>query len=197
MKGKDLSINKMTEKKPTPEEREKAREVALKNLGNSPLMDLAAAYLVNASGKYGEAGDSAIEQFKYFPAMQSEEGSKLVMGGLLGSRQDGKRYTGNVSEYKIISDCAQIMQESLATIKVQDILDLIGSDVKLKEAYRDKYLTDLAESGKDEDKELVGKILGGYQTYFIDAKVAEALGERTKATKSGLEEILKEPEKKK
>jgi len=129
--------------------------------------------------------------------MQGEEGSKLVMGSLLGSRQDGKRYIGNVSEYKIISDCAQIMQESLAAIKVQDILALIGSGVKLKEAYKNKYLTDLAESGKGEDKELVEKILAGYQTYFTDTKVAEALGEKTKATKSGLEEILKEPDKKK
>lgn len=181
----------MKEKELTPEQRKQMRDVALKNLNEAPLMDLAAAYLAEKSGQYGEAGNSAIEQFKYLPAIQSSEGSKLMSNSILESRQDGKRYTGNVSEYKIIESCAKIMQESLGAITIQDVLGLIGSDITVNENYKDKYLFDLANSENEKDKEIFQQVMGNYMQYLTDTKVSEALKERVKFTRGGLEEILK------
>lgn len=179
------------QKELTPEEKkEQEREVALKNLKENYLTDLAAAYFVEKTGQYGEAGNSAVEQFKYFPALQNENGSKLITSALLGSRQDGKRYTGNVSEYNIIQNCAKIIQESLGSIKVQDVLELIGSDKIVKEEYKDKYLSELAESEAKEYQETFQKVFGSYIQNLTDTKVSEALGERTNVVKSGLEKVL-------
>ena len=183
------------------EKNERQREIALKNLKASSLTDLASVYLVNSSGKYGEAGDSAVELYKYFPAMNSgakiydiESGTEvdLIRNSLLGSRQDGKRYTGNVSEFKIIKDCAGIVQESLATVKPQDVLELTGSGAEVKSAYKDKFIHELL-NGSEEEKEIAGKIIGIYLQYMTDKKVSEALNERTKSSKGSLEKILTEP----
>lgn len=195
-------------------QKENAREVALKNLAEAPLMDLASAYFVEKSGQYGEAGNSAIEEFKYLPAMNS--GAKVydfktgkevnvMQNALLGSRQDGKRYTGSVSEHKIIESCANIMQESLDRIKVQDVLELIGSDEKVADDYKDKYLSDLVPKVSQEEfdklpenekkeiaksQEFYGKIIAGYTQYLTGTKVSEALDEGTNAVKGGLEKML-------
>ena len=55
----------MTKELSPEEQREQEREVALKNLAETSFMDLATAYLVDKDGQYGEAGNSAIEKFKY------------------------------------------------------------------------------------------------------------------------------------
>ena len=179
------------------EQKERVRELALRNLASTQLTDLAAAYFVDKSGQYGEAGNSAIEQFKYFPAIQSPDGSKLITESLLGSRQDGKRYSGNVSEYNIISDAAKTIQRSLGGIFVEDMLNLINSQREIKQEYENKYLSDLFNSKNQEEKELAGKLFGDYMQYLTDSKVSEALGERASTIKSGLEEILTEPEQSK
>ncbi len=208
-------LRKMTkEKKLTPEERKEQREVALKNLAEAPLMDLATAYFVDENGQYGEAGNSAIEKFKYFPAMNSgakvydfDTGNKvnLMQNALLGSRKKGKRYTGNVSESEIMESCANIVEQSLERIKVQDILELIGSEEKVANGYQDKYLSDLVPQVTQEEydklpekekkeitksQEFYGKVIAGYTQYLTDTKVSEAFGERTNAIKGGLEKML-------
>lgn len=195
-------------------QKEKERKVALKNLAEAPLMDLATAYFVEKTGQYGEAGSSAIEEFKYFPAMNSgakvydfETGKEVnvIQDALLGSRQDDKRYTGSVSEHRIIKSCAKIMEQSLERIKVQDILELIDSDEKVADAYKDKYLSELSPQVTQEEfdklpenekkeinkaQEIYGKVMAGYVQYLTGTKVSEALEEKTKAVKGGLEGLL-------
>jgi hypothetical protein len=180
---------------PTQEQREEVRKVALRSLGETPLMDLAAVYLIEQNGQYGEAGSSAVEQFKYLPALQSSKGSKLILGNLLGSRQSNKRYTGNVSEYNIIHNCAKIMNESLGAVTVQDILTLTGSNQTVSEKYKDSYISDLAQSENEEDKEIFKQVMGVYMQHFTDTKVAEALLTRAGANSKGLEGLVCEPEK--
>ena len=205
----------MTNKELTPEEQKvQQRDVALKNLVEVPFMDLASAYFVEDSGQYGEAGSSAVEKFKYFPAMNSgakvydfETGEEvdLMRNALLGSRKKGKRYSGSVSEDQIIESCAKIMQESLEKIKVQDVLDLIGSEKKVADNYKDKYLSDLVPQVTQEEfdklpenekkeiaksQEFYGKIISGYTQYLTGTKVTEALGEQTNSVKGGLEKML-------
>lgn len=167
----------------TPEQREGMREVGIQNLGNETIVNLATA---NFADGYGDAGASAVERNLYLPTIQSEEASKLIAGSLLDSRQNGKRYSGNVSEAKIIGDCAKIVQESLLSVKTNDLLELMGSDVKAADDYNNKYVSDL----KDVNEDVFKNVFGGYIQYLTDAKVSEALGNQAGSTKKGIEKIL-------
>lgn len=195
----------MAENELTPEQKEARRAVALKNLKNSQIVDLASSYHVDASGTYGEAGNSAIEQYKYFPAINaspkfsiydeasnSEREVDLMTHSILSSRQGRKRYSGNVSEYGIIESCAKIMGQSIEYLKIEDVLDLIGSNKKVKVKYKDKYLEDLGKSDVEEDKKLYGELTNAYIQYIIDLKVSESFKERTNSIKGGLEKKLAE-----
>jgi len=185
------------------QQKEDVRQFALNNLKESAIVDLATAYFVEESGQYGEAGNYAVEKFKYFPAINSgfkaydlESGKEfdVIQNSLLSSRNGGKRYSGNVSEYDIINTCAKIIEGSLGKVNVQNALKLIGSDKQVKESYKDKYLGDLAESENQEDKKIFEAIQGMYLRYLTDSKVSEALAENAKTTQGGLEGILTEPE---
>lgn len=213
----------MTEKEKKPEKKEKEktpeelkREVALKNLKASNLMNIASSYLVHKSGQFGEAGDSAMEEYKYFPAFNSGtkaynakgEEYDVVRNSILASREDGARYSGNVSEMRIMKDCAAIMQESLNAVKISDVMGLMGSKANVKDAYvgsmMPKYTEEevekLSEKQKKEFKasmELYKSLVSGYQTYLAQTKVSEALAESAKQIPKGLEALLSEPEKKK
>ena len=188
----------MAEKKLTPEEQK--REIALKNLKEKNLTDLAAAYLVNSTKAYGEAGDSAVEEFKYFPALNSgakfynpETGEEvdLIKGAVLSSRQDGQRYSGSISEYGIIKNAANILDLSLREITCEDLLDLIGIDSgNIKSAYKGKYIKELIESENEEEKKIAGNIIYNYMRGFTDSKVSEALNERKDKSKKNLETLL-------
>ncbi len=189
----------MAEKELTKEELEKMeqqREISLKNLKSKTLNDLAVAYYTNKDNLYGEAGNSAVEAHKYFPALQSKDGAELLTSYLTQSRQDGKRYTGNVSEYNLINNSAKIIQQSLFSIKFNDILELLGIEKRIKKDYDNKYLFELAESKDEEIQKMLSGVVNGYVQYMTDKGVSEALGERTKGIKKSLESILTEPEKK-
>ena len=153
----------MTSKTLTPKEieemKERIREIALKNLKAENLMNLASSFLVEESGVYGEAGGSAVEQFKYFPSFNSNlknynlkdgEEKNLFRDSLLASRQGagngkpGKRYSGSFKEYDIMQSCAKIMQESLDKIKISDLYsELMGGSKKVKGDLKDLYIGEL------------------------------------------------------
>ena len=88
------------QKTPTQKEIEEAKErirkIALKNLKAGNLMNLASAFLVEESGVYGEAGGSAVQEFKYWPSfdsalksndLKSGEERNLYKESILASRQ--------------------------------------------------------------------------------------------------------------
>jgi len=210
------------EKKEKPKEKEKTpeelkREVALKNLKASNLMNVASSYLVHKNGEvYGKADNSAMEEYKYLPAFSSGtkaynakgEEYDVIRNSILASREDGQRYSGNVSEMRIMKDCAAIMQESLNAVKISDVMGLMGSNANVKDAYvgslMPKYTEEEVEKLSEEQKkglkasmELYQSLVGGYQTYLAQTKVSEALAESAKQIPKGLEALLTEPEKKK
>ncbi len=188
----------MTEptKEQIAEAKERRREIALKNLNEKALQNLALAYFVNESKDFGEADNSVIEQYKYMPAIKGskryynpetgQEGD-LVVNSLFGSRQGEKRYTGNVSEFKIIQDASSVIQESLANIKVGDILKLVGS--KVKSSHANAYLADLMQSGK-EGEEMAQKVMGAYLAYFTSNGMSDAYSQRAGDVRKSLETIL-------
>ena len=173
------------------EQKEGMRKVALDNLRNPQITNLAAVYLIERTGQYGEAINSAMEQYKYFPSIQSSDGSILISDALLRSRDDGVRYSGNITERSLIKNCAQILQESLLRLKVSDLLSLIGLNSEIAKNYN-IYLSDLASSENEEHQKLLQNLVGAYQTYLIDKKASEALETRSKTAGKNLESILKE-----
>lgn len=178
---------KEAEEKTETEKKALRRESALKTF-ESNLVDLAAAFYVENSGQYGEAGASAVDQYIYGPAIR--QNTEIIFGSLLGSRQGKKRYTGNVSEYTIIQNAARIVQESLGVLNTEDVLKLMGSKAELGDKYRGKSLAELSQSESEEDKKMVGALIGSYQSYVADTRVAEALSKRAEARTSQLEEML-------
>ena len=178
----------------TPEQkRNDERKVALHNLRDRGITDLAAPYLLKKTGEYVE---SAVHDFKYLPLISSPTRStySLILGRLLDSREDGERYTGSVSESYIIKKAAEIVDESLGRVTVNDILKLMGSEEKIREDYREKYLSDLGKSENEEDKKIFKRVVNGYLEYLKDIKAAEALSARARLYRGGLEEILVERE---
>ena len=184
--GKEKKTSEPAEDAETKKKAEQ-RESALKTF-NTNLVDLAAAFYVENSGQYGEAGASAVDQYIYGPAIRQD--TELIFGSLLGSRQGKKRYTGNVSEYAIIQNAAKIVQESLGALNAEDILKLMGSKADIGEQYRSKSMAELSHSESEEDKKFVGALIGSYQSYVADTRVAEALSKRAEARTSQLEEML-------
>ena len=206
------------EKQPTKEEIERfmeaRRAIALKNVKDKTLSDFATTYFVEESGKFGDEAKSSFEQFKYMPAFESgikytdpETGEEvnLAQQAILESRQGGKRYTGNVSEFKLIQKSSKIIQEALENLKVQDMLDLMGSKKKVKEELKDMYVgylnpkmhkeqyNRLSEGQREilkSQKDIYNTLVGGYQSYMAKTKVSEALGESAKQIPKGLESIL-------
>jgi hypothetical protein len=211
----------MTEKD-NPKEKtleEHKRDIALRNLKAANLMNVAAAYIVHKSGQYGTAGDNAMNEYKYFPSFNSglkaydANGKEydIFKESILNSREDGQLYSGNVSELRIMKDCVAIMQESLGSLTVNDVMGLMGSKANINDKYNGKYLENLmpkytkeelsklSEDKKKELSETMGlyqNLIGGYSTYLANIKVSEALTESAKEIPKGLEKILAEPEKK-
>jgi hypothetical protein len=205
----------MTEKN-EPTQEEKQRDVALKNLKANTLMDLAATYLVYKNKKYGDEDNDAMENFKYFPAFNSgakayaADGTEynVVQNSILKSREKGVRYSGNVSEVGIMKDCSQIINESLNSVKISDIMGLMGSKANVKDAYLGSLVSKLSEDqfkklpkAKQEaieaQEELYGTIIGSYQSYLTKTKVSESLAQGAKEISKGLEKMLAIPEEKK
>ena len=183
-------------------EKEKFRKYALKNLQESKLSGLATAYLVNKEDSgYGKVDNDSVEQFLYGPTIGSgvkahdlESGEKfdLVYNSLLGSRQDGKRYSGQVSEHEILKTSANIIHGSVASLKVGDIMNLLDrSYVQIKDKYKDKYISDLTQSENEEDKKVAQILEKGYIDYITVRNVSGALDKRAESLSGGLEELVK------
>ncbi len=206
----------MTDKSEEKSPEEKKRDVALKNLKASNLVDLAATYIVYKNNKYGDEDNDAMGAFKYFPAFNSgikayaSDGTEynVMQNSILKSREKGVRYSGNVSELGIMKDCAAIVQESLDNSKISDIMGLMGSKAKFSDKYLGSLKTNISEEEfkklPDDKKaavlaqeELYNKIFGGYQSYLTKTKVSEALAQGAKEEAKGLEKMLAIPEEKK
>lgn len=185
---------------------ERQRKAAMYNLGDRTLTNLAAAYLIDSSKDYGEAVNSAVEEHAYEtsedPKYIDPETGKVVnltKSIFKKSRQDGKRYSGNVSEYDLIEGSLNIIGESLARVKVKDVLALMGGNTfqKLKSKtksfkHADRYVSELVQSENEEEKELGEKMASFYFTYLQNMVAGDALTSRANQVRSGLEDILTE-----
>lgn len=191
------------------ERREQKRDIALYNLRSGGLLNLSTAYFAQKEGGgFGEMDNSAVEKFLYNPSfnsaisgdlkyMNSETGEETSVAGvsqedLERSREGGRRYSGqvNVSEYRTIEKASRIIQNALRNVKVEDIKELMDSDVEIDERYKGKYMNDLLESEDEEVKQFAQMLIGGYLGYLTTKGVTRALSQTTEASKGGLERLL-------
>jgi hypothetical protein len=181
-------------KQPTKEEIEKkrsdAREAALKTF-KGKILDIATAFYVDGDKGYGEKDNAAVDDYIYGPAMGSDEYRSLMKG----SRQSGKRYTG--TEAGVIQTAGKIVRESLMSLTVQDILNLMGSKAKVREEFEEGYMADYLQSVNDEAKKFAQQAIGTYLNYLAQTKVAEALTKQAQASRGSLEDIVKKEDPKK
>jgi len=182
-----------TQKGPTQED---MRQAALTNLSNKDLLALAGTFyshqMKHDGGVGYGSGDDAVELYKYLPGLKSETGQQIVLQSLIGSREGGRRYSGQTSEYGILENAAQNL--NVGGVKVSDAIKLAGLDGEINPKYGDKYLSDLAK-GSDEDKEVFKRIVTRYNQNLADKTVAEALVLRSRDN-SGLEDIFVKPKDK-
>ncbi|MDP2672436.1 MAG: hypothetical protein Q8O84_01345 [Nanoarchaeota archaeon] len=197
------------------EAKENSRKWALKNLKALDLMNLASAFLVHKSKAYGQSGDSAVQEFKYWPSFNSDlkannlesgEEYNVFKNAILKSREEDEIYSGNFKEKEIMKDCAQIMQTSLNQIKVSDLYkELMGGSKTIPKEMGDKYIGELIPKMSEEEinkltedkKKILQKnmefyqiLTESYKTDLMDKAVSESIGERRKQNLKGLEEIL-------
>ncbi len=191
------------------ERREQKRDIALYNLRSKDLSNLATAYIIQQKDSdFGEMDNSAVEKFLYHPSfssavsgdlkyIDSETEEETLLAGvseedIKRSREGGRRYSGRVevSEYKTIGKAANIIQDGLTRVKVEDIMELMGSDVQVDQKYKDKYVGDLLESEDEKDKKVANMLIGVYLGYLAAKGVSRALSQTADSSKSGLERLL-------
>lgn len=159
---------------PTPEQREAMRQIAIANLNDNYICNIASAKLGSPnrygtilSTLYGKTIVQAPEQNAYeqlfLPDLASDEGS--------------------LTKQRLMTKAAKIIQESLGTVKVQDIFALMNSERNLKGQYENKYVTELSE-------EETANLINGYLTNMVNKGAESALSREREVVIGGLEQMF-------
>ena len=151
------------------EQREEYREVALRNLKDNYLTNLASASFNEgeASRKYGSILSSLYgETIEKAP---SQENYDLLF------KSDLLKGESSLSKQRLMAKAQSIILDSIQSIKVNDVFELIGSDKELKNDYQGKYFIEVSDEEKQE-------LLNNYLTTMLNEK-AEAFLERERKIK--------------
>jgi hypothetical protein len=186
----------MTEDK-SPEQiakaKEEKRQASLETFKNNGILNLAAAFLIEngAGSQYGPAVQNAIHNYQYLPILEKGEANEIIVNQLINSRVQGKKYSGSFTEAHLLESGMAVFQESLESLKVSDVIGMIGIDEKINGKYQNMYVSDLKELKDDKDAQKAYQTISqGYISYFLDGQVIDALGAQRKASVGGLEKEL-------
>ena len=171
-----------TEEQKKIEEKELSRQYALKNI-KSALWDYAAPNLItqqnfgmlseSAKGEYNElikkAPSQDIYEQIYLPQLRKEGGA--------------------VTSPYIQDASSSILQQSFASLKVEDIVAYVGAKRDLAEKFKNKYVLDL-------DKETAQSLIGVGMQKGIYEKLGSIIKSDSNKLSKGLEELVCEPERK-
>lgn len=180
---------KMADKPKEKTEEEKQAElaterckIAKKNLESS-LWNYAAPKFITSEG-YGKLSQGSQALYGQIISKSPEQGvyEQLFLPQLA---KEG----GAITSAYIQNTSAQILQESLASVKVEDAIKYFGVKGALKSEYAGKYVNQL-------DKETAQMIIGSAITYKTDELVKGILNLRQKEFSKELSDLLIEPEKK-
>ena len=178
------------QKEKTPEELQKEAEekaskiaeVANKNLKSS-MWNYAAPKFISHE-EYGKLAEAGIN-FYNEAISKSPEQHVYEQIFLPQLQNEG----GAITSPYIQSTSAMILQESLASVKIEDAMKYAGYKGSIRVDYAGKYVNQL-------DKKVAGSIIGSAIQYQTDETVKKVLASRQEQVSKGLESILKEPEKK-
>lgn len=188
----------------TPEEMETRRGYALQNLGDegfSQLRHMAVAGMVESGDVYGSSDKNVAHQHLYIPSAISgnagfinPKGEQVnVLGAAFASaigRSEG-RYNESVNGRDVLNAASEVVQSSLRYVKVGDIVNLIGGEADLGDL-GNRYISDILESGGEEEKTKVQKLIGAYMQHFVSGGLSRAYAEQASAISGGLENILQD-----
>lgn len=164
------------------EKREKIREVALKNLESS-LWKYATPKLVSQE-QYGMISKMAGADYQNTLSQTPDQNTyEQLFYPQLAS--EGGAIT---SPYLQVTS-TKILQESVMSLKVEDVYKLMKLSKPMKASYQGKYISEL-------DKEEIQSIVGSYMQNKVTDIVTELLGKQKQGISKGLEEILCEEEQK-
>jgi len=162
----------------TSEQKEEARGVALKNLDN--LFIYATPRLVT-SAQYGQLSEMA--QSLYPQLVSKSPPNQQLWERVSPFLKDN----GSIPSSYLQKVSAQIIQESVAMVKVEDIYGALGIDKAMKKDYAGKYVFELPE-------EEIGKLISSYMSFRTSDIVKGLLDMNKQGIKKGLEELLCESE---
>lgn len=166
---------------PTAEQKEKGREVALKNLENPLFWKYATPKLVNTE-QYGMLSKLAGADYQNTLSQTPEQSvyEQLFYPQLVS---EGGAITSPYLQKKSIS----IIQQSILMLKVEDLPKLIGTDKSIKEIYAEKYISELPE-------EKIKDIISSYMSFKTPNIATELLKMQENGAKNTLEKLLCESE---
>lgn len=164
------------------EKREELRKVSLMNLESS-LWNYAAPELITPQ-QYGNLSKMAQS---IYPQLISKAPEQHVYEQLFLRQLASKE--GAITSPYLQEVSAKIIQQSIASVKVEDIYKLVGLKKPMKESYQGKYVFELNE------KE-VQAVIGMYMQSKVTDIVSSLLGIQKQESVKGLEELLCEEENK-
>tara|TARA_Y100000031_G_C8174499_1_gene363390 strand:- start:567 stop:1073 length:507 start_codon:yes stop_codon:yes gene_type:complete len=166
----------MAENNQTEEQREEARQVARANLDNSYLTGLATSK-IGKPENYGRLLGGIYKQ-TISTAPDQETYEQLFLPGLNDSESGV-----TINENYLKTQATAIIQESLFTLPVDEILEGMGINPEVAKTYSERSMEDLS----DEEK---GSIFSTYMTNMVEEEIEQRLPEMRESRINALEKAL-------
>lgn len=188
----------MAEKTPEQiaQEREEKRKASLSSLSRTEVLSLAAAFLANEytqQGQVGPAINSLFDAFEYLPAITGGKVGDILTAAILNSREDGRSYSGRLTEPEILQSGYAIVSQAVENVYVNDLLGFVGSKNKADPKYDGLTIGEI----KGKDKKAYEQIQSDVQKYIFRSGL-KRVGERsTQDAVGGLEKTVCTADKKK
>jgi hypothetical protein len=162
------------------------------NLRDPSLRNLAGAYFIENSQREGEDNKEAVDMLYRatllqvgYPSKVLEDLSPEELQTILGTRQEGQRYTEAVPVLLMMRKAKDIYLHSLGESLVDDLVE--GTGIELDEQYKGKKLKDLPEA---DQAEITNYHLGS----FRDEQVIKGRTLMKQSRDSRLVDKLRKPE---
>ncbi|MFC1666179.1 hypothetical protein ACFLZF_00490 [Nanoarchaeota archaeon] len=163
--------------------KEGKRKQSLENLKVSDLWDYSLPKLVTSS-QFGQLSELA--KSKYDETLKKTPSQNIWEQLFLPTLSSGK---GVINSPYIQETSVSILQESIASIKMEDVMKYLNSNKSIKGEYKGKYV------GEIKDEKIAPEVFGTYMSKAIEGKLNEILGYSTQKQISELEGVICEPEK--
>jgi len=179
------------------QEREALREFAKARVGNTALMNLAAANYVEQTDGYGGIDKKSVYSYLYdqveenLDPVANEVIAKSTIDGLKATRNPNSRYSENISAQALTQNAAQILESYLPDITLGDLFEIMGNyTTENVEDYAGQYMADLAQADDPVAQAIAMSAGTAWKSYISQKATAEALARGTQNAPKSLENIV-------